>query len=65
MVLHQAYSLLLVSGAALLLPGISRLLRIPAPVAEILFGVLLGKSVLQLQFTGEWIPFLAELGFYC
>lgn len=63
MVLHQAYSLLLVSGAALLLPGISRLLRIPAPVAEILFGVLLGKSVLQLQFTGEWIPFLAELGF--
>ncbi len=63
MVLHQAYSLLLVATAALFLPGISRMLRIPAPVAEILFGVLLGRSVLQLQFSGEWLPFLAELGF--
>ncbi|GFM33829.1 cation:proton antiporter [Desulfovibrio subterraneus] len=63
MIVHQAYSLLLVSGAALILPGVSRILRIPAPVAEILFGVLLGKSLLHLQFSGEWLPFLAELGF--
>lgn len=63
MILDQAYSLLLVSGAALFLPGVSRILRIPAPVAEILFGVLLGKSLLHLQFSGEWLPFLAELGF--
>ncbi|MDC7217408.1 MAG: cation:proton antiporter, partial [Spirochaetales bacterium] len=63
MVLHQSYSLLLVAAAALFLPGISRLVRIPAPVAEILFGVLLGNSVLHIQFSGEWLPFLAELGF--
>ena len=59
----RAYPLLLVSAAILFLPGISRILRIPAVVAEILFGVVLGKSVLQLEFSGEWLPFLAELGF--
>lgn len=63
MVLHQSYSLLLVAGAALFLPGVSRLFRIPGPVAEILFGVLLGSSMLHLEFSGEWLPFLAELGF--
>lgn len=59
----RAYALLLVSAAILFLPGISRILRIPAVVAEILFGVLLGKSALQLEFSGDWLPFLAELGF--
>ncbi len=63
MELSQPLSLLLVSGAVALLPGISRTLGAPASVAEILFGVLLGKSVLQLSFSGDWLPFLAELGF--
>jgi Kef-type K+ transport system membrane component KefB len=30
---------------------------------EILFGIILGKSFLHIQFTGEWIEFLAFLGF--
>ncbi len=55
--------LLIVSLAVLLLPGVSYLLRIPAVVAEIVFGVILGKSVLHFQFAGEWLPFLADLGF--
>lgn len=59
----RSYALLLVSGAILFLPGVSRILRIPAVVAEILFGVVLGKSLLQLEFSGDWLPFLAELGF--
>ncbi len=63
MVLNQAESLLLVSLAAAMLPSLSRLLRVPAPVLEIIFGVILGKSFLHLQFSGEWLPFLAHLGF--
>lgn len=59
----RQYTLLLVSMALPVLPGISRLLRIPAVVAEILFGVLIGKSVLQLDVSGDWLPFLADLGF--
>ncbi len=57
------YSLLVISLAILVLPGISRILRIPSVVAEILFGVILGKSVLHFKFTGEWLSFLADLGF--
>ncbi len=63
MEINQAWSLLLVTVAAALLPGISRWLRLPAIVLEILFGVLLGKSLLNLQFGGEWLSFLAQLGF--
>ncbi len=63
MVIDQAWSLLLVSLAAALLPGLSRILRLPAIVLEILFGVVLGKSLLNLEFSGGWLPFLAELGF--
>jgi Kef-type K+ transport system membrane component KefB len=39
------------------------MVRLPAIVLEILFGVVLGKSLLNLEFSGEWLPFLAELGF--
>jgi len=63
MVLNQAESLLLVSLAAAIMPSLSRLLRLPAPVMEILFGVILGRSFLHVQFSGEWIQFLAHLGF--
>ena len=59
----QQYSLLAVSLAVLILPGLSRLLRIPAVVAEILFGVVLGKSLLNFEISGDWLPFLADLGF--
>jgi len=63
MVLEHAWSLLLVAAAAALLPGVSRILKLPAIVLEILFGVVLGKSLLNLEFSGQWLPFLAELGF--
>ena len=60
---HQSWSLLLVALGAAFLPGLSRLVRLPAVVMEILFGVLLGKSVLKLEFSGDWLVFLAQLGF--
>ncbi len=63
MVLSEALSLVMVSVAVALLPGISRIVRLPAVVMEILLGVILGKSILQLEFSGDWLSFLAELGF--
>ncbi len=63
MELHDALPLLLVTVAVAFLPGVSRWLRVPSAVAEILFGVLLGKSGLALEMGGEWLPFLAHLGF--
>lgn len=63
MVLSEAFSLLLIMGAVALLPWVGRALRLPSPVIEILFGVVLGKSVLQLEMGGDWLPFLAHLGF--
>ncbi len=61
--MEQAYSLLLISLAAALLPGVANLLRLPAPVLEIVFGIILGKSVLDLHMHGQWLSFLAQLGF--
>lgn len=61
--LNQALSLMIIAMAAALLPTISHRLRIPPVVAEILFGVFIGKSFLDLTFSGEWLPFLANLGF--
>ncbi|MCF8044103.1 MAG: cation:proton antiporter [Desulfarculaceae bacterium] len=63
MELSQAYSLLLITLAAALLPGVARLLRLPAPVLEIIFGIVLGKSFFDFQLTGHWMNFLAQLGF--
>ena len=63
MEISQALALLVVSLAAALLPALSRVLRIPSPVAEILFGVVIGVSLLDMRVAGHWLPFLAELGF--
>ncbi|TVM19849.1 cation:proton antiporter [Oceanidesulfovibrio indonesiensis] len=63
MELHDALPLLLVTVAVAILPSVSRRLRVPSPVTEIMFGVLLGKSFLSLEMGGEWLPFLAHLGF--
>ncbi|MFP4284641.1 MAG: cation:proton antiporter [Desulfovermiculus sp.] len=59
----QAWPLLLVTVLAALLPGVSRILKLPAVVLEIICGVVLGQSILNLQFGGEWLGFLAQLGF--
>lgn len=53
----------MVTLGAALLPTVSRWVRLPSVVVEILFGVILGKSLFNLQFSGEWFPFLADLGF--
>ncbi len=63
MVIHSAWALVLVSLGAACLPSLGMRLRLPPVVLEILFGVLIGKSLLNLQFGGEWLSFLAHLGF--
>lgn len=63
MAVNQALSLLLVTLAVAALPTVSRFLRLSAPVTEILFGVVLGKSFFNFQFGGDWLEFLAHLGF--
>jgi Kef-type K+ transport system membrane component KefB len=63
MILGQAASLFVVAGAVAVLPGLSRLVRLPPAVMEILFGVILGKSFLDLGFSGDWPVLLAHLGF--
>lgn len=63
MLVSTEIGLLIISLAAALLPGISRRIGLPSPVGEILFGVVLGRSVLGLHMEGDWLPFLAHLGF--
>ena len=63
MTLGQAESLLLVAAGAALLPLAATALRLPAVILEILFGIAIGKSFLHVRFTGDWLHFLAELGF--
>lgn len=63
MILNQAWTLLLICMAAVALPGLARLTRLPEVALQILLGVVLGKSLLQLQVEGHFLPFLAELGF--
>lgn len=63
MILGQAWTLLLICVAALVLPGVARRVRLPEVALQILFGVILGKSLLQLEVEGHFLPFLAEMGF--
>ena len=60
---NQPLFLLVVSLAALVLPGLSGLLGIPGPVMEIFFGLSVGRLLLHLQYSGEWLQLLAHLGF--
>jgi Kef-type K+ transport system membrane component KefB len=63
MEIHSAWALVLVSLGAAFLPSLGQRLRVPSVVLEILFGVVIGKSLLNLQFGEDWISFLSHLGF--
>ncbi|MDY0375550.1 MAG: cation:proton antiporter [Desulfobacterium sp.] len=63
MIIHSAWALVLVSVGAAFLPSLGRRLRLPSVVLEILFGVFIGKSLLNLQFGEDWLSFMAHLGF--
>ena len=61
--IDQALSLMVISLAAVLLPNLASRMKVPAVVAEILFGLLIGKSLLNIPISDEWISILAEIGF--
>jgi Kef-type K+ transport system membrane component KefB len=63
MEINQAFSLVIISVAVFVVPILSRYLKIPAVVGEILFGVAISKSGLGLILSGEWLSFLAHFGF--
>ena len=59
-----AISLLLMSVGAFAVPLISRPLRLPAAVGEILFGVLVGPYVLGWVEVSDVVLLVAQLGFF-
>jgi len=63
MEINQAFSLIIISLAVFIVPILSRYLKIPSIVGEILFGIAIGKSGLGLIMSGEWLSFLAHFGF--
>ena len=60
---ETANSLLVIAGGAVTVPLLARKIRLPASVGEILFGVVVGKEVLNLVHKSEFIDITAELGF--
>ena len=64
MEIHQAFSLIIISIAVFIIPILSRYIKIPSVVGEILFGILIGKSGFGLVMSGEWLSFLADFGFF-
>ncbi len=56
-------SILLISVGILFVPFLSKLLRIPVAVGEILYGIVIGKSLLNLVEPSQWLSFLSMFGF--
>ena len=59
-----ANSLVVMAGGAFAVPLLSRKIKLPASVGEILFGVVVGHEVLNLVHSGEFVHLTAELGFF-
>ena len=61
--MEDAVSIIVIALAAFLLPFIADHFRVPAIVLEIVFGIIVGPSLLGLIHSTEVFAFLAELGF--
>jgi Kef-type K+ transport system membrane component KefB len=62
--MHQdGLILFLLATALVVLPRVAGYLRIATSVLEILFGVVLGRSLLGLEVHGPWLDILARFGF--
>ncbi len=56
-------SILLIAIGILFVPFFSRMLKIPVAVGEILYGIVIGKSILNLVEPSRWLSFLSLFGF--
>jgi Kef-type K+ transport system membrane component KefB len=63
MSVYQSISLFLVVLATFIAPFISKTLKLPVVTAEILVGMLLGPTVLNVVEISSFLHFLAEFGF--
>ena len=61
--MEHAFSIVIIALAAFILPMAAGRLRVPPVVVEILFGIVVGPSVLRLIHRSEIMDYLAELGF--
>ena len=62
--MEQATSLILIALLVFLLPLLAGRLRLPAVVLEIIVGILVGPSVLNLIQGSELLDLLADLGLF-
>jgi Kef-type K+ transport system membrane component KefB len=62
--MEQATSLVVIALAVFVLPLAAGRLRLPAVVAEIVFGILVGPSALNLIQGSELLDLLADLGLF-
>jgi len=60
---NSLISIILIALGILFVPFLSRLLMIPVAVGEILYGIVIGKSVLNLVEPSQWLDFLASFSF--
>ncbi len=62
--MDDALSIILIALAAFVLPLLAERMQVPAIVLELLFGILVGPSLLNWIHGSQVIGFLAELGFF-
>lgn len=62
--MESAGPLVLIAAAAFLLPLLAERMRVPAVVLEIVFGILVGPSLLGFIERSELLDLLADLGFF-
>jgi Kef-type K+ transport system membrane component KefB len=56
-------SIILITFGILFIPFISKILKIPVAVGEILYGMFIGESVLNVVPESQWLDFLSSFGF--
>ncbi|HUT54304.1 MAG TPA: cation:proton antiporter [bacterium] len=59
----SAQSLLFITLGALFVPMISRRLRMPSAVGELIYGMVLGPNLLRMIYKDPFIDLMAQLGF--
>jgi len=62
--MQHATTIILIAAAAFVLPLAAGRMRVPAVVLEILFGIVVGPSVLGWIHPSEVVAYLAEVGFF-
>jgi len=60
---NSLLSIILISTGILFIPFLSKLMKVPVAVGEILYGIVLGKSFLNLIHPSQWLDFLSYFGF--